>query len=170
MKITAFRRLAPFATGIFLGLFSQTIFAQYVWIDEKGVKQFSDMPPSANVPQNRILKQPGASSRTAPAFDAGDASVKPAAQPKTSSSTAEQNADFKKRHAEQSEKDKKIAEKARQDSEKAAYCERVRAYQRDLASGERIAKTEPNGERAYLTDEQREREMANAQSRLAECN
>ena len=32
--------------------------AQWVWLDEKGLKQFSDRPPPNSVPQKRILKQP----------------------------------------------------------------------------------------------------------------
>ena len=30
--------------------------AQYIWLNEKGRKQFSDTPPPASVPKHRILK------------------------------------------------------------------------------------------------------------------
>ena len=39
-RITAALALASFATAAV---------AQYVWLDEKGTKQFSDMPPPASV-------------------------------------------------------------------------------------------------------------------------
>src|SRR5205823_1792862 len=44
--------------------FSCAAQAQYVWLNERGVKQFSDMPPPASVPENRILKSPGAAPRS----------------------------------------------------------------------------------------------------------
>ena len=31
--------------------------AQYVWVDDKGNKQYSDTAPPASVPKNRILKR-----------------------------------------------------------------------------------------------------------------
>ena len=37
--------------------------AQYVWLNDKGVKQYSDMPPPAAVPNQRILKSPGPATR-----------------------------------------------------------------------------------------------------------
>ncbi|HEU4775758.1 MAG TPA: DUF4124 domain-containing protein, partial [Telluria sp.] len=33
--------------------------AQYLWIDEKGIKQLSDRPPPPNIPEKNILKAPG---------------------------------------------------------------------------------------------------------------
>ncbi|UUZ48461.1 DUF4124 domain-containing protein [Massilia sp. B-10] len=30
--------------------------AQYVWVDEKGVKQFSDRSPPSNIPAKNILE------------------------------------------------------------------------------------------------------------------
>lgn len=32
--------------------------AQYMWIDDKGLKQFSDRPPPPSVPLKHILKAP----------------------------------------------------------------------------------------------------------------
>ena len=42
--------------------FAANAMAQYIWLDEKGTKQFSDTPPPASVPKNRIIKEPGRSS------------------------------------------------------------------------------------------------------------
>ncbi len=136
--------------------------AQYVWLDEKGVKQFSDQPPPPSVPKKRILKAPGArpvieatASEGAPAEGSDQAATAPAASNKQPMTTAERNADFQKRKLEQAEKDKKSAEENANKAERAKNCEHSRDYQRSLDSGIRITQTDKNGERAIMTDEQR---------------
>jgi hypothetical protein len=140
--------------------------AQYIWLDEKGVKQYSDMPPPPSVSSSRILKQPG-SSYTSSAPEQKDAEN--TASPKAPPSLAEQNAEFKKRRMEQAEKDKKAAEQAKLAADKAKNCERTRDYLRTLESGGRITHTDKNGERVYLTDEQRAADIRDAQRMLGEC-
>ena len=167
-------RLKVFATAIMLVTlgFSSGAFAQYVWLDEKGVKQYSDMPPPASVPQKRILKAPGQSSRAVASPSAESAAAVPgedAAKDKTPLTTAEKNADFNKRRAEQAEKEKKAAEEAQRDAENAKRCEQARSYQRALQSGTRIARTDKNGERTFLDDEQRAAEAREAQRILDAC-
>ena len=130
--------------------------AQHVWLDHKGVKQYSDMPPPPGTPAGRILKSPGAGA-TAPAAE-------PAAP-----SLAERNAAFEKRRIEQAERETKEGEQARVAADNARNCEQVRTYQRTLASGERISKLDKNGERGYLSDMERAQELANAQRMLAQC-
>ncbi|MBS0307625.1 MAG: DUF4124 domain-containing protein, partial [Proteobacteria bacterium] len=39
--------------------FTASAMAQYIWLDDKGVKQYSDTPPPASVPKKRILKEGG---------------------------------------------------------------------------------------------------------------
>lgn len=164
MKTT---NLLQFAAGAaMLAMLSATppAAAQYVWIDDSGLKQFSDMPPPASIPASRILKQPGMPSRPAP--DTAPDTQAPAAAPKT---LAEQNAQFKKRRAEQAEKEKKAAEETRLTAEKSRNCERARDYQRTLQSGERIAQLDKNGERAFMTDEQRTQELRETSQILRDC-
>lgn len=148
--------------------------AQYVWLNEKGVKQFSDMPPPASVPKSRVLKEPGHTSRSAaPAANdsaaTGDNATAAATAPKAPLTTAEKNADFQKRRAEQAEKEKKEAEAEKLAADKAKNCERAQDYQRTLASGQRIARTEKNGERVILNEQQRTQEMQEANRILADC-
>lgn len=138
--------------------------AQYVWLDEKGVKQFSDMAPPSSIPASRILKQPGGSSM--PAAAPAEAA---AAEAKPQMTTAEKNADFRKRQNERAEKEKKAAEEAKIASEKARNCERVQEYHRALESGERISRTDKNGERSFLSDEQRAKEVRESRRMLDEC-
>ena len=166
-------RFAPVTFGLALYFFANTSFAQYVWIDEKGVKQFSDMPPPTNVPASHILKQPSGtlskSTTTSDADQPGETAKPASAQTKGPMTTAEQNAEFKKRRAEQTEKEKKATEQAKHDADKAANCDRARSYLRSLETGERIARTDTNGERTYLSDEQKNHELQETRRYLADC-
>ena len=140
--------------------------AQYIWLNEKGSKQYSDMPPPPSVPSDRILKQPG-SSHISSAPEQKEAEN--TAPPKAAPTLAEQNAEFKKRRMEQAEKEKKAAEEAKQTADKAKNCDRARDYLRTLEAGGRITRTEKNGERAFLTDEQRAADIRDARRMLEEC-
>lgn len=155
------------ATLVLAGLFSPvTAAAQYVWLDEKGTKHFSDMPPPPSVPRGRILKQPGGAPPAAPQESVEE---KPATPAKPEPTLAEKNAEFRKRKAEQAEKEKKAAEEAVRAADNAKNCERAREYQRSLDSGERIVRTDKNGERAYLSDEQRARESRDNRRIIDDC-
>ena len=50
--------LTHIAALLFFLLATTDAIAQYVWLDEHGVKQFSDVAPPGNIPEKRILKQP----------------------------------------------------------------------------------------------------------------
>ncbi|MFC5475240.1 DUF4124 domain-containing protein [Paraherbaspirillum soli] len=146
--------------------------AQYVWLDEKGVKQFSDMPPPSSVPNKRILKMPGnamppQSAAPADADANADGDKKP--EVKAPPTIAEQNAAFQKRKADQAEKDKKAAEEAKRASDKATNCAHARENQRTLNSGTRIAQTDANGQRSFMNDNQRAQQAAENQRTLNEC-
>jgi hypothetical protein len=136
----------------------------YVWFDEKGIKQYSDMPPPVSVPTSRILKHPGASSPAAPT--AAEADTTPAT---ASATAAEKNAEFRKRKLEQAEKEKKATEETKLAADKTRYCERAQEYSKALDSGERISRTDKNGERSFLTDEQRAHEQRDTRRMLEDC-
>lgn len=150
-----------------------TALAQYVWLDGGGIKQYSDMPPPASVPASRILKTP-ASAHASPSPAAAPASVEtePASSAKSSKAPptlADKNADFIKRRSEQAEHDKKAAEQERIAGEKSKACDRARQYQQNLTSGMRIASTNKNGERVFLDEAQRAKEMQEAKNVLKDC-
>jgi hypothetical protein len=174
MKLNRFKIILAAAVFGALGV-SSFSHAQFVWLDDKGVKQYSDMPPPASVPQKRILKQPGSPSTTkpsAPTEPAADQSSSAASQDKASflpMTTAEKNADFQKRRAEQAEKERKAAEEAQLAAAKAKNCEHARMYQRVLQSGERVARTDKNGERYFLDDQQRAKEAQDAKRVVDAC-
>lgn len=170
MKFPVFRCVAVAAVTLLAVASSAPALAQYVWLNEKGVKQYSDMPPPPSIPVNQILKQPtGSASHPANDETSAPAQSEPAAASKRPMTTAEKNADFRKRHAEQAEKEKKAAEQAKAAAEKAKNCQRAREYQNALASGGRIAHTDQNGDRSFLTDDQRAQEMKDVNRVLQQC-
>lgn len=162
MRITNSLRLAGASFLAAVLLAPAAALAQYVWLDEKGVKQYSDMPPPPSVPAARILKHPAPRSAANAPASLNDAALPP-------KSLAEQNAEFKKRRAEQAEKEKKAEDDARLAAEKSKHCERTRSYLRALESGERIAQTDNSGERSFLSDEQRARELREARQAAQDC-
>lgn len=181
-------RLASLLLGLGLGLglwlgLADVALAQYVWLDEKGVKQFSDLPPPANIPKKNIIKGPvvkpvarpgseeGTPSASDPAASGGNAAnignAPPA--PPAPPTYAERNAEFKKRRLEQAEKDKKEADDSARAAARKKNCELARDYQRTIDSGIRITNTDKNGERNVMTDEERNRATRENRQILEGC-
>ncbi|MDY7572819.1 DUF4124 domain-containing protein [Actimicrobium sp. CCI2.3] len=147
-------------------LMSGSVSAQYVWLDAKGTKQFSDRPPPASIPRTAILKEPVAElpTRTETTSDDPDTD-----KPVAPLSTAERNADFRKRRMEQADIDKKASDDKTAAAEKTANCGRAKAYQRTLEDGMRISSVDKNGERYTMNDEQREAEMRTVRKLVSDC-
>ena len=179
MKSVWLKRISAATAAMAILGIATTASAQYVWLNEKGIKQYSDMPPPSSIPKSRILKEAGMAVRSTPqeapasgeavanAGTAGATAVP--AKDKAPMTTAEKNADFQKRKIEQAQKDKKAAEQEKFAADKARNCEQARAYNRTLQSGERVARTDKNGERYYLSDEQRGQEARDAKRTVDEC-
>ena len=146
--------------------------AQYVWLDEKGTKQFSDMPPPATTPKNRILKSSTKATQEPPKdlnqenANGADLPNEKLQKPIT---IAGKNEDFMKRKLEQEEKDKKAAAEKQASMDKSNNCERARSYQQSLESGVRIASNDKNGERSFMSDEQRTRDLNDVKRTLSDC-
>ena len=149
---------------------ASTAFAQYVWKDEKGVRQYSDRPPPPSVPISRIIKAPGLVQNEAPTApsDADSAALDEKEDAKAPS-LAERNAEYQRRRAEQQEKEKKLAEESRKAAERSRACANARSYQNALDSGERISRLGANGEREFLSDSQRARESQINRKVLDSC-
>lgn len=145
--------------------------AQYIWIDEKGVKQLSDRPPPPSVPAKRILKAPGKATFNpdATAADADGGSASPAADAKAAPTLAERNEAFNKRRAEATAAERKTADDAQQKADAAANCEAARQNQRALDQGMRLANIDKNGERTIMSDQERAELGKKNQKVLAGC-
>lgn len=142
--------------------------AQYIWIDEKGLKQFSDRPPPPSVPAKSIVKAPGRSLQIE-APEAAPAEAATASAPKAAPTTAERNADFNKRKEKQAEEARKGAEEAKRQRELAANCEANRKHKALLESGVRVGTIEANGEQGFLSDASRASELAATRRALGAC-
>jgi hypothetical protein len=150
--------------------------AQYMWVDEKGMKQLSDRPPPPSTPLNKILKSP---TPIKPVFELvpdaapGAPAAAPAASgppgPKPPPTLAERDADFRKRAAEQAEKAAKAQEDERIKAGNAANCASAREQKLNLDSGARIGYTDSKGERGVMDDNQRAQEYQKVNKVLAEC-
>lgn len=157
-------------------LFSASAFAQYVWLDEKGVKQYSDQAPPASVPKKNILKAPGQRATTPSNNASSDASVaansaaSASSAPAAPRSTQDLNAEFKKRKLELAEKEKKANEEAQVAQNNKRECDRARAYLTRLQDGSRISVTEKNGELGLMDDNRRQTEVREVKEVLAKCN
>jgi hypothetical protein len=166
------------AAGALLAL-SALAQAQYMWIDEKGMKQLSDRAPPASVPLKNILKAPrGAASAANLPIEAGAAAAAvatgapDAAKPKAAAAptVAERNADYRKRVKEDLEREQKEKEESTAKADRLENCERARSARQSMDSGVRIGIHDKNGERGFMSDEQRGVESKKIDKALAGCN
>ncbi len=139
--------------------------AQYVWIDEKGNKQFSDRPPPASVPPSKILKGGNktlSKSEATPTPEPGTS-----AKPK---SLAERNAEFNKRQKEAEDKAKEAETQQQADSAKASNCSKAKSAKAALESGQRISQFDKSGEKTFMDDKQKAKALDEAKRTLEDCN
>jgi len=148
-------RLLLVLTALFAVLYALPAASQWAWRDEKGRTVYSDRPPPASIKSDQILKQPSNQSFGTP--------ITPGQEPKDATkgpkTLAEREMEFRKRQQERSEAEKKQAEEQAQAELKAQECERMRGYLRALRDGQRIARTDAQGNRELLDDSQRESEI-----------
>lgn len=166
MRSTGFARLA---VALVLSISANVALAQYIWLDSKGVKQYSDMPPPASVPNNKILKSPGSAMRAAPEKSSDEPEKDAEMTKKAPPTLADKNVDFQKRRIAQAEKDKEAEQKSQQAADRKKNCERTTAYNRVLESGQRVSRMDPSGERVYLSDEERQSEIRESRRALNDC-
>lgn len=138
--------------------------AQYAWIDDKGLKQYSDRPPEPALPAARILKAPGLAPRQE--TDAGEQARQP---PGAAPTTAEREAAFRKRKAEQAALARTADDEARRRAERDSNCARQRQHLQLLESGIRIGTVNQQGERDFINDAERAGQIAQIRRALAGC-
>ena len=120
-------------------------------VDAKGAKTIANFCPPGTVKETKMMKSaPGT-----PASGAAAPAVK---------STAEREADFRKRNMERQDAEKKSAKDTAEAQAAERNCTDSRSQLRALQEGQRISRTDPNtGERSFLEDKDRPAEIANAQ-------
>jgi hypothetical protein len=119
----------------------------YQWKDSNGRTIISDSPPPGGVRPAKTVPPTGTANTEA---------AKPADAPK---SMAERDMDFKKRQQEAKEKAEKEGKESAANAEKKENCQRARQQLAALESGQRISSTDASGERRFLEDAERQREI-----------
>jgi len=158
--------------------------AQWAWRDETGHTVYSDQPPPPGVKPADVLRQP-APAAPAPQSDSPDAAAQPGvspgatppnaaapapAQPRAGS-VAEREQEFRKRQKERAEAERKVAERDTEAAQKAQDCERARGYMKSLDAGIRLVRTNPDGSRELMDEDQRAAEAQRTRAIIdSRCN
>jgi hypothetical protein len=146
---------------------------QWKWRDAAGRIQYSDRPPPASVPDKSILARPlAAPANTSPTPAAASAPTSAAtpASAAPGNMAVEPALEEKRRQAAAAEAAKRRAEEDKLARQRQENCLRARDYARSLESGQRIARTNAQGEREFLDDAQRARELNRAREVIgSEC-
>ena len=142
---------------------ASTAFAQmYKWVDKDGKVRYGDTPPPGSKTSAVKATSSGAAA-PAPASSAGDAKKK---DPLTA---AEQEQEYRKRQQEAEKAGKKSEQEQQAKVQKNEGCERTKEYLNTLQSGQRIARTNPSGERYYMDENQVAQEVAKAQQAVQQA-
>jgi hypothetical protein len=129
----------------------------YKWVDKDGKVQYSDQAPPPDVTKSTVQKGISTSS-SSPAVQSDKAAEK----------APDKGKEFEKRRSDSADKQKKADEASKLAGRKQESCEDARANLKGLEAGGRISKTDANGERYFLDDDQRQQEIARAQDVMAE--
>lgn len=115
--------------------------AMYKWVDEKGTTHFSEHPPPDGRKASKV--EPKVTPPSAPAAASRDNPQK----------WREQEADFRKRQLERSQREQADAQES---AERAAQCSDARRRLAHYESMNRIFDTKEDGTRVYYNEAQRE--------------
>ena len=158
-------RTVIFGIFLVLGVVATANGQVYCWNTKDGKRQCGDTPP----PGVKATAIGGASAPAAPSAPATDASGK--AAKKGPLTPAEQEQEFRKRQMDAQKVREKDEQTQAQAKAKEENCERARAALRTLESGQRIARTDKEGERYYLDEQQIAQESERARQVVQkECN
>lgn len=153
--------------GAALLMMAGLVHAQYVWIDAKGIRQFSDQAPPGSVPLKNIIRSPGAVTLVETPAELNK-TVAGAAAPSAPMSTAEKDADYRKRKQDKAAADAKAATLAANAEQRRAACEAAKIRNTELSSGKRLRTNGPD--RAIMDDNMRAAEQAQTNAALAACS
>lgn len=169
------KKVISIAASLILTLgFSSTAWAQYVWLNDKGVKQYSDLPPPKSVAKDKIIKSPFGKQAAPIATSSEEA--KPAAATKSELekiekpvTLASKSEDYNKRKIAREESEKKAADEKQNKENKEKNCERAKSYKQSLDEGLLIMTRDKTGERVPLDEAQRAKEMDDVKKAIDNC-
>ena len=143
------------------------------WRDAAGQLHISDRAPPAGTPAKDIISGPPGGVAVPSALTAASATTTTTTTTATATaaSGAETALDKKKKAADKERADKEAADRAALDAQNAAIrkdnCSRAQSAQTAIQSGQRIARTNANGEREVLDDAGRAEELKRTQDAIA---
>jgi hypothetical protein len=128
---------------------------QYKWVEQDGKIRYGDTPP------------PGAQATPLKPATAAPSAPAPAAK-KDAAKDLSPEAAFRKRQQERQEGEEKSAKERADAESKRVNCEQAQASLRTLQSGARVATTNAAGERGFIDDEQRAKEIERTQRSVSD--
>jgi len=142
----------------------------YSWTDEQGRRQISDRPPEGSVKDLKVRgARPASASESTTAEAKAPAAAPARASEKKGATLNEKALDFNKRQLEREESRAKQEKADAEARDRAQRCEQAQGYLRNLRAGGRATRLDPKtGERLFLDDKEREREILEA-SRSADA-
>ncbi|MFG6466073.1 DUF4124 domain-containing protein [Roseateles sp. BYS87W] len=150
--------------------------AQWKWRDAKGNLQFSDLPPPQGTPEKDILQRPFVAKPSIVVSPVGAAASQAAtATPSNSAaasapSKAELDAAARQKREQDQEASRQKEEERRVAAQRRENCARAQANLRDLQSGQRLARTNEQGERVFMDSAQIANEVSRARDLItSEC-
>jgi hypothetical protein len=144
-----------FALAVLLA--TATVAAQvYKWVDKDGRVQYSDTPPP-----------PGATK--ADPKKIGPATASPATAAVAPKTLQERSKDADKRRLDDAEKAKKDEEAQKLAKRKEERCNEANRFKLELESGRPMMRNNDQGERNFISDDDRNAEIARMKSIMAEA-
>ena len=150
-------------------LLSNIAMAQYIWLNDKGVKQYSDTPPPKSVPRDKIIKTPAGAVRGAAGQNTNPETKTDSDKLEKPVTLASKNEEFNKRKLAREDAEKKASSEAQQAQEKSKNCERAKTYKQSIEEGMLITTRNKDGERVTLDEAQRAKELTEVKKTLADC-
>jgi Domain of unknown function (DUF4124) len=135
----------------------------YKWVDKSGNVHYSDLPPSS-IEAKRMPK------RSKDALPAQTTPAQPG-QAKPAASYADKELEFRKRKVEAEEAQKKQQLAQTEAKKKDDHCRSLRGNLSTLQEQGRVYRYNEKGEKTFLEDEQRKRELASVEGEIRQlCN
>jgi hypothetical protein len=134
--------------------FTQATAETYRWKDSNGRTMISDTPPPGTTRQSKSTYAP--------------LPTPPEKPLEATKSTADRELEFKKRQQETKEKAEKESKEKIALADKTENCNRARQQLSMLESGQRISSLDSNGERKFMEDPERQKEIEQTRKYLAE--
>lgn len=130
----------------------------YKWVDKDGKVRYGDTPPTG-VKSTQLKPPPGPTASPAGAKDAKKGPLTP----------VEQEQAFRKRQLDAKASEEKAQKTQAASAEKAQNCAAARENLVTLESGQRVARIDEKGERYFVDDAQREKDIVRGREMVAKA-